>query len=139
MQRGSITKVSGGWKARYRLGGRSSSERSRTFTRKSDAQAWLTESLAKLNTGLVVDPNAGRVPFKDAAEAWTASRLHVRESTRLSDRLLLDRFLGDGLFYLLKRDCRHRYDSGNLRIDHRRHAAVQPRDEGVAWRPTGRM
>jgi integrase len=91
MQRGTITRVPNGWKARYRLGGRSSSERSRTFQRKSDAQAWLADSIAKLNTGLVIDPNAGRVPFKDAADSWMASRLHIRESTRLSDRSLLDK------------------------------------------------
>ncbi len=56
------------WQARHRdPDGR---ERSRTFTRKVDAQRWLDQVTADLVTGRYVDPNAGRVTLGDFAGQW---------------------------------------------------------------------
>jgi len=56
------------WQARYRdPDGR---ERSKTFTRKVDAQRWLDQVTADLVTGRYVDPKAGRVTLGDFAAEW---------------------------------------------------------------------
>jgi integrase len=56
------------WQARYRdPEGR---ERSKTFTRKVEAQRWLDQVTADLVTGRYVDPKAGRVTLADFAGQW---------------------------------------------------------------------
>lgn len=56
------------WQARYRdPDGR---ERSKTFTRKVEAQRWLDHVTADLVTGRYVDPKAGRVTLADFAAQW---------------------------------------------------------------------
>ena len=56
------------WQARYRdPDGR---ERSKTFTRKVDAQRWLDQVTADLVTGRYVDPKAGRITLADFATQW---------------------------------------------------------------------
>jgi integrase len=56
------------WQARHRdPDGR---ERSKTFTRKVDAQRWLDQVTADLVTGRYVDPKAGRVTLADFAAQW---------------------------------------------------------------------
>ena len=66
------------WQARYRdPDGR---QRSRTFTRKLDAQRWLTTLESAKLTGGYVDPRAGRITFRDYAEDWRSRQLW-REST----------------------------------------------------------
>ncbi len=56
------------WQARFRdPEGR---ERSKTFTRKVDAQRWLDQVTADLVTGRYVDPKAGRVSLGEFAAQW---------------------------------------------------------------------
>jgi integrase len=74
----SITKVSTGWRARYRAPDGAS--RSRTFPRKVDAERFLTTMEASKLTGAYVDPSAGRLTLGAYAEDWLASRVH-RPST----------------------------------------------------------
>ncbi len=71
----SISKRDNGrWRARYRdAGGR---EHAKHFDRKVDAQRWLDEVTAAVVTGQYVDPNAGRVTFRDYAEQWRAAQVH---------------------------------------------------------------
>lgn len=66
------------WQARYR--DPSSRQVSRAFSRKIDAERWLTSVEAAKLTGGYVDPKAGRVTFRDYAEDWRARQLW-REST----------------------------------------------------------
>lgn len=57
------------WRARYLAGdGR---QRSKSFSRKVDAERWLRDQLAQLDRGVWVDPNAGDVTFA----AWSAEWL----------------------------------------------------------------
>lgn len=76
-----------GWIARYRApDGR---ERSRSFRRKSEAEAFLTTVEADKLRGLYVDPRLGRTTFAEWANRWEASRVHVRTSTAARDHSLL--------------------------------------------------
>ena len=74
----SISKVSSGWRARYRTPDGAS--RSRTFPRKVDAERFLTTIEASKLTGAYVDPGAGRLTFGAYAKSWLASQVH-RPST----------------------------------------------------------
>jgi integrase len=71
----------GRWRARYRDdAGR---EHARHFDRKIDAQRWLDEVTAAVVTGQYVDPNAGRITFREYAEQWRAAAAAVhRQATR---------------------------------------------------------
>ncbi|MEQ6901775.1 tyrosine-type recombinase/integrase [Nocardioides sp. YIM 152588] len=64
----------GRWRTRYRdpVG----KEFSRHFTRKVGAQRWLDETTAAIVTGQYVDPNAGRMLFRQYAEGWRAAQVH---------------------------------------------------------------
>jgi len=64
----------GRWRARYRdaVG----KEHSRHFRRKVDAQRWVDEVTASIVTGQYVDPNAGRILFRDYAEPWREAQVH---------------------------------------------------------------
>ena len=76
----SIAKRSDGqWRARYRDAG--GKEHARHFGRKIDAQRWLDEVTAAVVTGQYVAPNAGRITFREYAEAWRANQAH-RPSTQ---------------------------------------------------------
>ena len=44
--------------------------------RKVDAQRWLDEVTASIVTGQYVDPNAGRITFREYAEQWRAAQVH---------------------------------------------------------------
>lgn len=69
---------SGKWRARFTPpGGR---EVARHFPRKVDAQRWIDEQTAASVTGQYVSPAAGRVTFREFAEAWRMSQIH-RPST----------------------------------------------------------
>ena len=70
----SITKVSSGWRARYRTpeGG----SRCATFARKSDAERFLTSVEHSKNSGAYVDRSAGRVTFAAYADRWRAMQVH---------------------------------------------------------------
>jgi len=75
----SIDKVPGrGWRARWRTPDGAS--RSKTFTRKVDAEHHLATVEASKLTGGYVDPRAGKITFGEYAATWVASRVH-RPST----------------------------------------------------------
>jgi integrase len=77
------------YRVRYRdPGGR---ERSKSFGRKADAQAFVISTEHAKRAGSYVDPAAGRVPLGEWAERWYASTAALRPSTRLSYRAMLDR------------------------------------------------
>lgn len=80
MASGSVSKrPRGAWRVRWREypGG---PERAREFTRKVDAERFLSLTLADLERGEYVDPRAGVVTFRERAEEWRARQVH-REST----------------------------------------------------------
>ena len=75
------------WRARYR--GPDGRERSRTFTRRTDAEAFLaTVETAKLR-GEWRDPALGRTRFEDFAAHVEATRLNRRPTTRARDATLM--------------------------------------------------
>jgi Phage integrase, N-terminal SAM-like domain len=51
-------------------------QRTKHFDRKADADRFLDRVHGDLVRGLYVDPNAGRVPFREYAESWRASQVH---------------------------------------------------------------
>jgi hypothetical protein len=54
-----------------------------TFPTKKAANAWLAVNvLPKLARGIGVDPNAGKVLFRDAAAQWLAGRHDLKATTR---------------------------------------------------------
>jgi hypothetical protein len=62
------------WRARY--GDDTGKEHARHFARKVDAQRWIDEVTASVVTGQYVDPKAGRLTFREYAEAWRGMRVH---------------------------------------------------------------
>jgi integrase len=79
----SITKVTGGYRARWRTPDGAS--RSKTFARKLDADRHLTSIEHTKLTGTYVDPRAGRVTVADYAAGWQASRVHRASSAERLD------------------------------------------------------
>ena len=68
------------WKARYRdPQGR---QRSKTFDRKGDAEKFLATVVTDMGRGDWIDPQLSRVTFKEWADAWWATTVHLRPSTR---------------------------------------------------------
>ncbi len=55
---------------RARYPGPDGRERSQTFSRKGDAEKFLTEVSHTLLVGSYVDPRAGRITFKEFTESW---------------------------------------------------------------------
>ena len=81
----SIEKRNGRWRARYRTpDGRSASK---AFGRRSDADLFLTGVEHSKLSGLFVDPVAGRVTFKEYAEAWRRVRCNSDRRQPRSSRL----------------------------------------------------
>lgn len=70
----SIQKRGSRWFARYRDD--TGREHAQRFDRKVDAQRWIDEATAALVTGQYVDPRAGRVTFREFAEAWRLAAPH---------------------------------------------------------------
>jgi integrase len=70
----SIKKRGSRWFARYRDD--TGREHAQRFDRKVDAQRWLDEATTSLVTGQYVDPRAGRVTFRECAEAWRLAAPH---------------------------------------------------------------
>ena len=74
-QRGTVR-----WRARYRApDGR---ERSRTFTRRTDAERFLAQVEVDKARGSWVDPTRAHVLFGDWAERWLATTTHLKPKTR---------------------------------------------------------
>jgi integrase len=70
------------WQARWREypGG---PQKTQHFARKIDSERFLDGIRGDLARGMYVDPKAGRVTFREYAEAWRAAQVH-RENTRRS-------------------------------------------------------
>jgi integrase len=83
---------SGRWQVIYRMGGRGSARRARTFATKGEAKAFAAAVLADQARGTFVDPAEGRTPFREYAEEWyaRARRRGVRASTLAQYRHALD-------------------------------------------------
>ena len=47
----------------------------RTFDKKVEAQRWLRQELAKLDSGRWVEPAAGKVTFEEFFESWAARQV----------------------------------------------------------------
>jgi integrase len=83
------------WRARYRaLDGR---ERSRTFTKKTDAVAWLDASMASQVRGDWIDPALGKMTFGEWVGRWEAGLVDLRPTTKalnlhVARKYLLPRF-----------------------------------------------
>ena len=77
----------GKWRARYR--GPDKRERTRDFDRKTDAERWRREQLAKIDRGEWTDPTAGRVVIGDYAGEWLRGKVKLKHSTRVSYESLL--------------------------------------------------
>jgi integrase len=75
------------WRARYR--DPSGRERSKSFTRKLDAERFLVAVEDAKLRGAYVDPAAGRVPFREWAERWERTTATLRPSTRKDYATLL--------------------------------------------------
>ena len=76
------------WRARYR--DPSGRERSKSFTRKVDAERFLVSIEDAKLRGAYVDPAAGRVPFAEWAERWARTTATLRPSTRKDYETLLN-------------------------------------------------
>src|ERR687898_1059955 len=77
------------YRARYRdPAGR---ERSKSFSRKVDAERWLAEIEHAKTRGAWTDPALGRVRFADWLAAWWATTTNLRPTTRARDETLLRR------------------------------------------------
>jgi integrase len=68
-------------------------ERSKSFTRRADAQKYLTEIEAAKLKGIWVDPKHGRTWFQDWHDEWWGSVVNLRPSTRLRDEIYLRRYV----------------------------------------------
>jgi len=89
MARGVIDRRENGrYRARYE--GPDARWHGRTFDRKSDAEKWLTDQLARANRGQWIDPNAGLISFADYATNWLTAKSRIKPKTRLGYRSLLN-------------------------------------------------
>lgn len=84
------------WQARYLdPEGR---ERTQAFDRKQDAERFLTTVAADVLRGTYIDPQGGRVTFREFAEAWLAAQTFTettREATELRLRVHASAHFGD--------------------------------------------
>ena len=83
----SIAKVDNGWRARWRTPDGAS--RSRTFTKKSDAERFLDGVRGELVQGIYIDTAAAKTTLTTYAETWMAGQAW-RESTRDTARSILN-------------------------------------------------
>jgi integrase len=70
----------GRWRARYR--DEAGRERSRHFTRRADAQQWLDQVTTAVVTGQYVDPEAGRITFREYFQQWAERQLWERTTAK---------------------------------------------------------
>jgi integrase len=68
-------RADGVWRARYR--DETGREHAKHFSRKVDAQRWLTENTASVLSGTWVDPRAGTVAFIDYFTQWAQRQVWV--------------------------------------------------------------
>ncbi len=71
----------------------------KTFDAKADTNAWLSNAETDINRSGWIDPNAGRVTFKEYAEEWRANQIQQRPGTKAQIETHLRRhvypFIGD--------------------------------------------
>jgi len=84
------------WQARYRGPDGLMRSAPNTFTRKTDGARWLAMTEAELLAGPWIDPDAGRVPLIDYADAWISERPGLRPKTIQLYRYLLRCHLAPG-------------------------------------------
>jgi hypothetical protein len=84
MSRGWIEDRSGrrGLRWRARHGGSDGQLRSRSFERRTDAQAWLDGQRAQIMSGQWVDPEGGRLTLTAWFEVWLGSKQRITARTR---------------------------------------------------------
>jgi len=82
-------------KASYRVRYRDPAgrQRSKSFTRKVDAERWLIETENAKAKGSYVSPALGKTKFAELAERWWATCAHLRPTTRMNYRGRLDRYI----------------------------------------------
>lgn len=73
----------GRWRARYRAP--DGNERSRTFSRRVDAERWLAEMEVAKGRGDWIDPRLGRTTFAEWTEEWQRTIVDLRDSTLSRD------------------------------------------------------
>jgi integrase len=74
----SVKRRGASWQATYRApDGR---ERTKTFPRKVDAEAWVNDELSAHRHGTWIDPAAGKISFQTYGEQWRSVQVH-RPST----------------------------------------------------------
>ena len=94
---GSLRRLpSGRWQARYRGPDGLLVSAPSTFVRKTDGARWLALTEAELLKDDWIDPEAGRVPLTDYADAWIAERPGLRPKTIQLYRYLLRRHIAPG-------------------------------------------
>lgn len=92
---GAIRKLaSGRWQVRYRdqVTGQLRPA-PQTFKTKTDAGRWLSMLEADMLRGTWLDPADGDMRFDELAERWFATKIHLRENTKLQYRYLLDKHI----------------------------------------------
>ena len=67
------------WRAHYRTP--AGHQRNKTFTRKVDAERFLTSVESSKNTGDYIDPSLARVTIGDWAQTWLEGQTHVKLTT----------------------------------------------------------
>lgn len=68
------------WRARYRSpDGR---ERSKSFTRRTDAEQFLAQVEVDKSRGAWIDPSRAQLPFAEWAERWLGTTTHLKPKTR---------------------------------------------------------
>ena len=77
---GDLVQPGDGWDGR---------ERSKSFTRKTDAERWLSQQRSFIAQGDWIDPARGRITFGEYALAWLDSRTDLKPKTRHQYQSLL--------------------------------------------------
>jgi hypothetical protein len=82
-------------KASYRVRYRDPAgrQRSKSFTRKVDAERWMIETENAKAKGSYVSPALGKTKLAELAERWWAACAHLRPTTRMNYRGRLDRYI----------------------------------------------
>lgn len=92
---GAVRKLqSGRWQVRYRDPVTDQlPPATTTFSTKTEAGRWLSVLEADMLRGTWVDPADGEMHFDELAERWFATKIHLRETTKLQYRYLLDKHI----------------------------------------------
>lgn len=64
-------------------------ERTKTFTRATDARAFKSQVEHEINRGTYIDRTRGKTPFQEVADTWIESKVNLRLSTWTRDESYL--------------------------------------------------